>query len=238
MAGLLITASVMLNVMMLNYTYRIGVLTLSFYIFLVCLFLLSAYARKLWYVFFTDQPFVIFKTRYEPDKNSRLQWFRIPMFLFIVFSFIAESQFAYSRYARRALVNKSRKYSLVKNYVTDNDTMRLIEGDTTCWRIWSERVTDGKRMVTITTMNPAVSTTYTIGQDSLQHRLTLHPFNGHDTIPLLFNYTEINSRDWRLEGRINQKKLQVDLQRIDPDTMFTLLKTKRKIIEFDDETSY
>src|SRR5581483_7909930 len=163
------------------------------------------------------------------------QWLNIPLFLFIAFSFIAKSQFAYSQYSKRALVNKSRKYSLVKNYMIDNDTMRLIEGDSTRWRFWSERVTDGKRMVTITTMNPAVSTSYTIGQDSLQRRLTLHPFNAHDTIPLLFNYTQINSTDWCLEGMINQKKWKVDLQRIDPDTLLTLLKTKRTIIEFDDE---
>jgi len=238
MVGLLILASVMANVIMINYTYQVGVLTLSIYIFLVCLFLLAAYARKLLVTLFTDKPVILPQDKYVPDKKSRLKWFKIAMLLFIAFSFIADSKFAFSRYSKRLQINQSRKYSLVRNYAINNDTLRLIENDSIRWRIWSERVAEGKRVVTITTMNPVVFRAYTIEQDSLQNRLTLRPFNSKDTIPLQFGYTQTNNRDWHLEGIVNQQKIAIDLRRIAPDTTMNLLKTKRTIITFDDESDH
>jgi hypothetical protein len=238
MAGLLILASVMLNVVILNYTYQIGVLTLAFYIFLICLFLLAPYARQLFYIFFTNQSVIRFQNEYVPIKNFKSRLIKIAAILFIGFSFMATSKLAYSLYARSAQINKSRKYSLVKNYMVNSDTLKSIENDTIRWRIWSERVTGGKRWVTIATMKPGISETYIMEQDSLRHLLTLHPFNREDTIPLQFSYTELNSNDWNLEGIIKQQKIKVDLQKVNPDTMLNLLKTKRTIITFDDESDH
>jgi len=41
-----------------------------------------------------------------------------------------------------------------------------------------------------------------------------------------------------LERVVNQKEVKVDLQKIDPDTLVNLLKTKRTIITFNDESSH
>ncbi|HEY4197633.1 MAG TPA: hypothetical protein VGM63_18960 [Mucilaginibacter sp.] len=238
LAGLLIMTAVMLNVIMLNYTFQVGVLTLSFYIFLVCLFLLSAYTRRLSGILLADKQVILPQNEYIPDKKSKLRWLRIPMLLFIAFSFVADSNHAYNWYSTRALANKSRKYSMVRNYVINNDTLPLIENDSIRWRIWSERVNEGKRQVTITTMNPAVYRTYTIQQDSLLNSLTLLPLYSNDTIPLKFCYTQVDNHDWCLEGVVNQKKVKVNLHRTDPDTLLNLLKTKRTIITFDDESDH
>jgi len=87
-------------------------------------------------------------------------------------------------------------------------------------------------------MKPGTVQTYMIEQDELNHHLTLHPFNHDDTSSLNFTYSEdIDKNDWRLEGDIKQKQIKVELRRIDPDTMMNLLKTKRTIITFDDESN-
>lgn len=235
-AGLLIIISVMLNVIILNYTYQVGVLVTSFYIFLLAIFLLAPYTKQLFYFLFTRQPVNLFQNKYVPAKDRKARSLKIIAMILVCSSFIANTRFAYTIYTKRETVNRSRKYSLVKNYMIDNDTLRLIENDTTCWRWWSESVTGGKRMVTIGTMKPGVTQTYIIEQDDLNHRLVLHPFNRNDTSTLNFNYAEdINKNDWRLEGNIKQNQIKVELQRVDPDTIMNLLKTKRTIIPFDDE---
>ena len=237
-AGLLIIISVMLNVIVLNYTYQIGVLITSFYILLLALFLLIPYARQLVHFFFTKQSVTLYQNNYVPDKNLTTRLLKIIATIFICSSFILNARFAYTVYAKRETTNHSRKYSLVKNYIVNNDTLRLIENDTICWRFWSERVNDGKRFVTIGTMKPGVTQTYMIEQDDLNHRMTLHPFNHGDTSSLNFNYTENNNKsDWCLEGNIKQKQIKVELRRINPDTIMNLLKTKRTIITFDDESN-
>ena len=235
-AGLLIIISVMLNVIMLNYTYQVGVLVTSFYILLLALFLLTPYARQLVHFFFSHRPVTLYQNKYTPGKNLKTRLFKIIATIFICYSFILNARFAYNVYAKRETINHSRKYSLVKNYMVNNDTLRLIANDTICWRFWSERVTDGKRFVTIGTMKPGVTQTYIIEQDALNHHLTLHPFSHDDTASLNFSYTDISRSEWCLEGDIKQKRIKIELQRINPDTIMNLLKTKRTILTFDDES--
>jgi len=234
--GLLTAASVMINVIMLNYTYQVGVLILSFYILLVILFLLAPYARQLSRFFFTKEPATLSQQIYVPAKNYKTKLFRIIAFLLLTCSLLTNTRSAYSLYARREMTDHSRQYSLVKNYILDNDTMKLFENDSLCWRIWSERITDGKRFVTIATMNPDTYKTYLLEQDTSKHNMILHPFNQHDTASINFLYSRINDVNWRLEGVFRQKKIQVELQRINPDTTVRLLKTKHTIITFDDES--
>jgi hypothetical protein len=236
-AGLLIIISVMLNVIILNYTYQIGVLITSVYILLLALFLLTPYIKPLFYFFFTRQSANLSQNKYVPAKNFKTRSLKIITTILVCSSFIASTRFAYNIYAKRETTNHTRKYSLVKNYIVNNDTLRLIENDTICWRLWSERVTDGKRFVTIGTMKPGVTQTYIIEQDELNHHLTLHPFNHGDTSSLNFTYSgDIDKNDWSLQGDIKQKQIKVELRKINPDTIMNLLKTKRTIITFDDES--
>jgi hypothetical protein len=120
--------------------------------------------------------------------------------------------------------------------MVNNDTLRAVENDTICWRLWSERVTDGRRFVTIATMKQGITQTYIMEQDTSHHHLTLHPFNQKDTASLNFIYADISKNDWMLEGDVRQRKIKVELLRINPDTMMNLLKAKRTIVTFDDES--
>src|SRR6185369_6316410 len=220
------------------YTYQVGVLITSFYILLLALFLLTPYVRPLFYFFFTRQSVNLSPDNYVPAKNLKARSLKIITTILICSSFLLNARFAYSIYSKREAINHSRKYSLVKNYMVNNDTLRLVENDTICWRLWIENITNGKKIVTIGTMKPGVTQTYLIEQDSLNHHLILRPLNHGDTSSLHFNYKEnINKNDWCLEGDIKQKRIKVELKRIDPDTIMNLLKTKRTIITFDDESN-
>ncbi len=235
MAGLLIAISVMLNVVVINYTYQVGVLILSVYILLIALFLLAPYAGRLCRFFFTLQPVIIPEKDYVPAKNTRTRLFAIISTLLLASSFALTSWSAYDRYTTAAGINHSRQYSLVRNYIVNNDTVKLAANDTLCWRIWSERVVDGKRLVSIAPVKPGAFKTYAIAWDTAKHALTLHPLNQPDTAPLNFSYTDINKVYWRLNGTIKGKNTSIELQKINPDTTLHLLKIKRAIIVFDDE---
>jgi hypothetical protein len=236
-AGLLIIVTVMANVVILNYTYQVGVLILSFYILLTALFLLAPYAGPIIRFFFAKQPVTLPPYVYVPGRNFKTILFKIIAGLLISTSFSLNIYSACSRYTKAENVNRLRQYSMVKNYVVNKDTLKLIDNDTICWRVWGERITDGKRLVTITTMKPGVSKTYQVEQDTSQHTLTLSPFNQKDTASLHFSYFDMNKTSWRLEGMIRQKNIKVELQKINPDTTMNLLKTKRTIIIFDDESN-
>jgi hypothetical protein len=235
-AGLFVLASVMINVIVLNYTYQIGVLTLSFYLFLVILFLLAPFCRQLFRFFFSKEPASLYQYEYVPARKSRIRWPVIIAVLLLATSFTLSIRSAYSRYSRTSAVDNSRKYALVKNYVINNDSLQLLENDTTRWRIWSERISGGKRFVTIAFMKAGSTKTYNIDEDSSKHILILHPFNQQDTSATHFVYADLNKVTRHLEGFVNQQKIAVDLLTINPGATLSLLKTKRTIIIFDDES--
>ncbi|MDP4261759.1 MAG: hypothetical protein Q8941_04450 [Bacteroidota bacterium] len=235
-AGLLFIIAVMINVIMLNYTYQIGVLVMSAYILLIAFFLLAPGLKQLVRFFLIQQPAVLQQNEYVPGKNVATILLKTLALLFIGTSFTLNILFAYNRYTKTENINRSREYSLVKNYIVNSDTLKLIENDTLCWRFWSERVADGKRFVTIATMKPGLYKTYAIERDTLKRTLSLHPFSGNDTASLNFSYRDINKINWCLSGTSGQKNIKVELERINPDTIMNLLKTKRTIIVFDDES--
>ena len=235
-AGLLIIASVMANVIMLNYTFQIGVLMLSFHILVVTFFLLAPFAGQLRRFFFSGQEAVLAWNGYTPSASLKTKIPRAVAVVLICASFLANAKYAYSVYERREGVKRSTQYSLVKNYIVNNDTLRLIDNDTLCWRHWSEKTTNGKSYVTISFMKPGAAKTYTMARDTARHILSLQALDKKDTAILHFNYSEISKTDWRLKGWVRRDTIKIVLQRINPDSVFQLLGTRRTIITFDDET--
>ena len=235
LAGLLIILSALLNIILLNYTYQIGVLVISSYILLITLFLLAPNARSLTRLLFNGKAARPYREPYVPERNGKTVGFRVFMALLIASSFFLNTRWAYQRYTRRAALTRSRQYSLIREHIVGNDTLLMIENDTLRWRLWSESTVEGKRMLSIVSMDPGVYKTYTLGRDSVGQILTLHPSGKKDTVAVRFHCTEVSGKDWRLDGTIGGSRVQLRLQRIDPDTAFRLLQTRRRVIVFDDE---
>ena len=233
--GLLVIICTMLNVLVMNYAFIIGVFFLSFYILVIALYLLAPYLNQLFRFFILKKPTVLYQHEHVPTRNFKTRLFRLILLVFMGSSFFLNTRYTADLYARVKKINSTRRYSLIKSYIVDNDTLKLIDKDTIRWRLWSERISNGKRFVTIVPMNPNGLKTYRIDQDSNMHTITLYPLNPKDTNSLTFNYTDVNEKDWRLEGIYKQENMKVELQRVNPDTTMALLKPKRAIWVFNDE---
>jgi len=234
--GLVVIVSVMINVVLMNYTYQIGVLDLSFRILLVSLFLLVPYAIPLFGFFFGQKTVSLHAGEVKFNPTGKALRPKLFTGLLTGISFVLSIQSAYERNGKMGKTNQSRQYSMVKQFVVDRDTLPLIENDTTRWRFWSERIANGKNYVTITSMKPGVAKTYQVERDLPKHLLILHPFNQKDTASFHFNYTESDKQNWRMEGWIHQQRITAILQKVNPDTTYNLLKPKRSIITLNDET--
>ena len=232
--GLLVIICLMLNIVMLNYAFHIGVLITSFYMLLIALFLLARYAGQIMRFFFTRETALLPWAGYAPAKNGKTKLFKAITLVFLGISFFINTRSARSLYITSKITSDSRRYSLVKNYVAGNDTLKLVDKDTVCWRIWSERMTNGKPSVTIATMNAAGSRSYWLTRDTAKGLLTLRPAIAKDSSLYSFTYKELGGNNWRLEGIFKQKDIRVELQRISPDTTMTLMKPKRSVIVTND----
>lgn len=233
-AGLLLAVTVILNIIIINYTYQVGVLITSFLLLLITLFLLAPWLMQLAKFFFSNQPVLLNRYEFIPARTVTTRVLKILAIVFVSGSFILNTRQAYNYYAKREKINRSTQHSLVKNFVLNNDTLSLVDKDTLCWRTWHERVRDDKRLVTISTMNRNAEKTFTIERDSLKQNMLLRPFNQPDTTPLHFQYKDMDNGSWQLSGILNNKNILVNLQKIRPDTAMTLLKVKRLVVVVDD----
>jgi hypothetical protein len=233
--GLFIILAALSNVIALNYTYQIGVLVTSFHIFLIAAFLLAPNGRLLAGIFLRGIAAIPRHDLYTPRKGGVTTMARIFMVLLVGFSFFANTRFAYRLYARRTAISQTRRSSLIVEHIVNSDTLKLIEKDTLRWRLWTESIIEGKRKVTIATMNPDVFKTYTLEQDSVGHMLTLRPISNKDSLPLIFTRSSNAENTWQLDGNIGHDHVRLNLQKIDPDAEFPLLRVQRRIIIANDE---
>ena len=233
--GLFLIAATMINVIIIDYTYSVGnVMITAFYMLLITLFLLAPYLKQLFLFFFTQQPVALSYRGYVPQKRFIDRVVTGIIVVFLTSTFISNTHYAYGVYARRMNINKTIQYSVIKNQLINGDTLQPILNDDLRWRSWFERVRDGQRLVTITTMNSVVDKNYRIEEDSVNSALILYPMNQADSASLKFNYTKIDDVNWQLEGTVRQKNMLIELQRVNPDTVWTLLKIKPQLIIFDD----
>jgi len=232
-AGLLIIVSVMINVILLNYTFQIGVLMLSFYVLLVALFLLAPYARPLADLFFLRQSVSLRGIGYVPASGLKTLLPKVVGGVLLAASFVANTLYVDGIYKRRDSVKRSAQYFRVKHFVLNGDELRPWENDTLCWRWWNERTTAGKRYVTVTPMKLAAAKTYTIERDTVRQSLTLEPLEKGGA-PLHFKFTPLGAGGWQLEGAFGGGVVRAELLLVGADTAWRLLRTQRTIIALKD----
>jgi len=229
--GLLLMASVTLNVMMINYTYQVGVLTTSFYMFLIILFLLAPYLNELFHFLVMHKTASLVKINYVPTNNLATRTSVIVGFLLLINSFVLNTHASYKIYNQRKIIAQSRQYSLVKNFMADSAGQNVSNR----WKIWAERKIGENKMVTIVMDDIKMRKEYKMESDSLQHTVILEPVNSKDTTALHFDLRNATQTDWTLKGMMQGKNTEVQFHKINPDTIFKLLKIKRQIWVFDDD---
>lgn len=233
--GLMLLFVIMANVVLLNFTFIIGVLDLSFLLLLFTIYLLKPYLSSFYSFFLKSENASLKHINYCISKKWKRSILAGMVIIFIGASFSFNLIDAYKIHENIDLVNKSRRYYEIKNFVSNNDTLKLVIGDNVRWRFWSEQILNEKMMVSLATMDIDNSKSYELSRDSINHLITLKPVYQEDTTVLIFQYKNIDKINWHLEGNFKDKYLSVDLQKINPDTVLNLLKTKRIIFGKDDD---
>jgi hypothetical protein len=239
--GLLILLVILSNVVILNYTYSVGVLGFSFLLLLMTIYLLSPHLKNLWLFFFSDQSVNQFTS--HPQYGFTTPWKKFTIVALSVLvvgcTYIVNFNKAYSRYSEGSARSESKEYWEAKNFVLNGDTLaHLIEGDTIRWRYWSESVTNNALLVTLHTMNNGASETYSLTKDSVVHTLTLKENNTQHVAPILFTYSEIDKTNRRVQGIMKGQHIVADLRKINPVSTLKLLRVKRRMFETDPEEYY
>jgi hypothetical protein len=231
--GLLIIVAVMVNVVMLNYTYQIGVLELSSKVLLVAMFLLAPYSRQLLGFFIGGWHSALNDGAFEPRNRSREIIVKGLTLLFLITSYFLTANFSYSAYSRLNKVRASAEYSLVKEHIADGDTLGYVRTDTVRWTIWYERIANEKRIVTIMGTKPSDAKVFDLQKDSVKGLFVLRPFNANDTTAVRYKYSDLTNGHWSLES-MSDKKTRIEFQRVKPDSVTALFKVKREIVVTDD----
>jgi hypothetical protein len=234
--GLLILSVILSNVVVINYTYVVGVAGLSFLLLMITGYLFMPYLKNFGLFLFTDQlinqsigvPNYTFNTKWKKNSVTALGA------LIVATNFLFTFNTARLAFASSASTERTRKYSIVKNFVANGDTLNnLILKDNFRWRFWSERISRDQLMVTLFVMDLSASKNYALTRDSINQTLTLKPLNKKDTVPLQFTYKETDKINWHLEGTVDGQQIVADLQKVSPDSTFKLLRIKRHIFETD-----
>jgi hypothetical protein len=231
--GLLIIVAVMVNVVMLNYAYQIGVLELSSKVLLVAMFLLAPYSRELLGFFIGGRLAILNIDWFEPRNATTKLIVKGVTLLFLITSYFLTTSFSRAAYTRVSNVRKSAQYSLVTRHIAGGDTLGLVKTDTIRWTIWYERMSNDKRMVTIMGMDPSGAEVFELQKDSARGMFVLRPFNAKDTTGLRYKYSDLANGHWSLES-VGDHRTRIEFQRVDPDSVTALFKVKREIVVTDD----
>src|ERR1041384_3343750 len=119
----------MVNVVMLNYTYQIGVLELSSKILLVAIFLLAPYSKQLVGFLVEGRSALLDEGIFEPRNRMTMVIIKCMTLLFLFTSFFLTSTRSYSLYVRIGNVRKTAEYSMVKEHIYNGDTLGLMKTD-------------------------------------------------------------------------------------------------------------
>jgi hypothetical protein len=233
--GLAILIGILSNIVLLNYTYVIGVQELSIVLLLISFYLFEPYLKNLWQFFFSNEPVsqLSGQFHYRIKSNWKYLVYGIPITILLT-SVVVNVNRVYKRQTLNRTINESRQYSEVKNFVVNSDTLKnLIEGDTIRWRFWSEWKSENRLQLSLNVMNTSATKTYFLTRDSVQQTITLKPSKETDTTSLQFKYKEVDKLNWHLEGIVNGSFIVADLQKIDPAKRLNLLRTKREFFMID-----
>lgn len=234
--GLLIIASVMINVILINYAFSVGVLITSILLFLICLFLLAPFITQLFQFFFLNKLATLDTPSYRSERKGPTVFLTIIGGFLLLLSFSSNIRASYLVYGLRKASLESQQYYVVRNVDTGNAQPSRATPDSLNWISWYENVRRGKRLVTI--RSQVAEKLYLLEKDSLQKQLRLIPVNRPKEDTLSFTYSQINERDLQLEGRINHIPARIRLQKANVDSSMKLLRTRRSIITLDDDPDY
>ena len=229
--GLIVLAGTLLNVLMLNISFDIGVTYFVLVLLMAVLYLLFPYLKSINYFLCNKQPGEL----YRPPRpnNSKLQKaiIIISIALFIV-SAVLNATDSIKSYGRNIKSNEATKTFSVTNQMSGTDSLSIIPEDRDRWKFWIEYKRGGKDYVSILTMSDTVTYNLLFENDILHKVIRLKPDGrSQDTISYRFVYTS----DTKTGGKTlidSLHKIKLEITRFNSED-WDLLKRRNKLFPFD-----
>lgn len=241
--GLLILTAMLVNIVVINYAYAIGVLALSSFLLLITLYLLVPYRRSLSLFLFTHRV-VVKDDGYEGRLGLHTRFQKRVLgavaLLIVGSSYLANGYKSATRYNDRVVRENSTRYWNVKKFVVNNDTLSADRSCLPSWRFWEERLLPNGYLVTIHSVNGngEERATYTVTRDSMRHLLVLVPIGQESGESISLHDDGFSKKQRTITGVVDGKNVQAVLEELNLAEYSKLLRTRRQIFETDPAEYY
>ncbi len=138
--GLLLLLPIIVNVILLNYTYIIGILDITLLLLIFNLYLLLPFFKSFYDLLIKGKSAVLTYNYYNFSNIKLKNTISNFVAIIVILSFTFKMVSAYRMHVKLKAIDASSKYSEIKTFVLGNDTLKLALGDTVRWRFWSEKM--------------------------------------------------------------------------------------------------
>ncbi len=164
--GLIFIFGTLVNILMLNVGFDIGVTYYIINLLIVCIYLLYPYLQSIFQFFIQKDKVKIYEQSIYPlNKGSRFIYY-IPIMLFIISAFFNIKK-PIQHYLAASKVNQSSRTFDVLTQLNNTDTIKMTLGDTLRWKYITTYIQDGKEFATISTMSYGNKYNFRYNRDSL-----------------------------------------------------------------------
>jgi hypothetical protein len=228
--GLMVLTITLLNVLMLNISFDIGVTYFVTVLLLAVLYLLSPYLDSILYFLYHHKPGQLYKQPTPGNSKLKQAITSLSAALFIV-SALFNTGDSLKNYRKSIKRNATTKVFTVTNQHHGTDSVRMPR-DSERWKFWIEYRRKDKDYLSVLTMSDTVSYNLLLQTDTVHHLIRLTP-DGQS--PDSSSYTFVYKTGSRAGGKILSDSLHEITIEIKPFTSedWELLKSRNKFFPFD-----
>ena len=208
--GLIILTGSLINILMLNIGFDIGVTHTVIVILVASVYQLFPYLKSIIYFLLDKQPVELYK-KPKPDSNKLYKTiFILSAGLFVVSAFLNTRE-CLNRYNQFVKNSENTKTFTVITQTYNADTLKMAVGDTARWKYWIEYKRDEKNYLSILTMNDTVSYDLLFQNDTIHKIIQIRPKeHASDTTQYTFLYnTGENKSEKTLTDSLHKIKLVI-----------------------------
>ena len=229
--GLIILSATLINVLMLNISFDIGVTYFVMGLLIAVIYLLFPFLRSILYFLFSKQPAELYKQPKPGSSKLYKAIFISSASLFIV-SAIFNTVDSLNSYIKNKKRNETTRTFNVTSQTYNADTLKMVVGDKARWKYWIEYKKEGKNYLSLITMNDTVSYNLMLENDTIKKVIHLKPEdNSGDTMQYTFSYSIDNKKgDKTLTDSLH--KMTLVIKGFNKEN-WELLKSRNKFLPFD-----
>ena len=229
--GLIILSATLINVLMLNISFDIGVTYFVIGLLVAVMYLLFPFLKSILYFLFSKQPAELYKQP-KPGSSKLYKAIFISSYALFIVSAIFNTTDSLNSYTKKEKGYETTRTFNVTNQTYMSDTLKMVVGDKARWKYWIEYKKEGKNYLSLITMNDTVSYNLLFDIDTIKKVIHLKPEdNSGDTMHYTFSYSIDNKKgDKTLVDSLH--KMTLVIKEFNKEN-WELLKNRNKFFPFD-----